>query len=139
MLKNINILGFYVSDVAATVDFYSKLGFQKTRPDKTITGLHQGFGESMAEMSLGPMKLQFIDKNTAKEQGESFAKEAFGEPKGTGLYINIEVENIDSYHRLLKEKGLIPSTELRDWPWAQREFAIRDPDGYKLVFYQKLV
>lgn len=127
MIKNINILGFYVSDLAATVDFYSKLGFQKIRQDVTI-----------AEMSLGQMKLQFIDKETAKEQDKSFQKEAFGEPKGTGLYINIEVDNVDAYYQSLKDKGLKPSTEPRDWLWGQREFVIRDPDGYKLVFYEKI-
>jgi uncharacterized glyoxalase superfamily protein PhnB len=127
MLKNINTLGFYVSDLGATTNFYSKLGFQKIREGKTI-----------AEMVLGSMKLQFIDKQTAKEQDESFQKEAFGEPKGTGLYINIEVEGIDAYFQDLKNKGLKPSTEPRDWPWGQREFVIRDPDRYKLVFYEKL-
>ena len=92
----------------------------------------------MAEMALGPMKLQFIDKETAKDQDGSFQKEAFGEPKGTGLYINIEVDGIDAYFQELKNKGLKPSTKPRDWPWGQREFAIRDPDRYKLVFYEKL-
>jgi len=127
MLKNINILGFYVSNISATVDFYSKLGFQKAREEKTL-----------AQMSLGSMTLQFIDKETAKEQGETFQKEAFGEPKGTGMYINIEVEKIDEYFQSLLAKGLKPSTEPRDWPWRHREFVIRDPDRYKLVFYQKI-
>jgi len=127
MLKNINLLGFYVSDISATVDFYSKLGFQKTRKEKTL-----------AEISLGSMTLQFIDKETAKEQSEAFQKEAFGEPKGMGVYINVEVQNIDEYYKSLIAKGLKPSTEPRDWPWEHREFVIRDPDRYKLVFYQKL-
>ena len=126
MLKNINILGFYVSDISATVDFYSKLGFQKTREEKELV-----------EMSLGSMALQFIDKETAKEQGEAFQKEAFGEPKGTGVYVNVEVEQIDEYYQSLLAKDLKPSTEPRDWPWGHREFVIRDPDRYKLVFYQK--
>jgi uncharacterized glyoxalase superfamily protein PhnB len=59
------------------------------------------------------------------------------EPKGTGVYINIEVDNIDNYYNQLKAAGKAPSTEPRDWPWGQREFVICDPDRYKLVFYQK--
>ena len=89
-------------------------------------------------MSLGSMTLQLIDKETAKEQGEAFQKEAFGEPKGTGVYVNVEVEQIDEYYQSLLAKGLKPSTEPRDWPWGHREFVIRDPDRYKLVFYQKI-
>jgi catechol 2,3-dioxygenase-like lactoylglutathione lyase family enzyme len=127
MIKDINILGFYVSDISTTVNFYSKLGFQ-TKIKK----------ERMAEMSLGTMTLQFIDKETAKEQSEAFQKEAFGEPKGTGLYINIEVDAIDEYYQSLKDRGLSPSSSPKDWLWGHREFVIRDPDRYKLVFYQKV-
>ncbi|MCU0653017.1 MAG: VOC family protein [Candidatus Pacebacteria bacterium] len=125
MLKNINILGFYVSDIGATVDFYSKIGFQKTRQDGNFT-----------EMMLGPMKLRFNAKETAREQDASFHKDAFGEPKGLGLYINIEVEGIDDHYQSLIGKGLKPSTTPRNWPWGHREFVIRDPDGYKIVFYE---
>lgn len=116
-----------MSDLSATVDFYSKLGFQKVREEKML-----------AEMSLGSMRLQFIDQETAKEQDQSFQKEAFGEPKGTGLYINVEVDEIDKYYHSLTQKGIQPSTKPRDWPWGHREFVVRDPDLYKLVFYQKL-
>ena len=126
MPKSINLIGMYVRDVFASVEFYAKLGFQTVRVDKSV-----------AELSLGAMTLHCIDKETAREQSEAFQKEAFGEPKGTGLYINIEVEDVDTYYRELKDKGLKPSSEPRNWPWGHREFAIRDSDGYKLVFYQK--
>lgn len=33
--------------------------------------------------------------------------------------------------------GMKPSSEPRDWPWGRREFVLRDPDGYKLVFFKK--
>lgn len=26
----------------------------------------------------------------------------------------------------------------RDWPWGNREFVLKDPDGYKLVFWHEL-
>lgn len=127
MLRNINILGFYVSDLARTAEFYAKLGFVKTHNDSTIV-----------EFTLGSTKLQFMDREVSRKQGEKFTKEAFAEPKGTGLYINIEVDKIDEYYQSLRTQGLEPSTEPRNWPWGHREFVIRDPDRYKLVFYQKL-
>jgi uncharacterized glyoxalase superfamily protein PhnB len=127
MLKAINILGFYVTDINATVDFYEKLGFSTAKHEKTI-----------AEMRLGDMTLQFIDKATAKNQNESFQNDAFGEPKGLGIYINIEVDNVDEYYNSLIEKGLNPSTTPKEWPWGHKEFVIRDLDKYKLVIYQKI-
>ena len=124
-IKAIKILVFYVNDIAASAEFYSKLGFKKISAEKTL-----------AQMSLGPMTLQFVDMRTAHD--ESFRKEAVGEPKGRGIYIDIEVEGIDGYYQSLVDKGLKPSSAPRDWPWGHREFVIRDPDGYKLVFYQKI-
>ncbi len=125
MLKAINILVFYVNDIAKSAEFYSKLGFKKISEEKTL-----------AQMSLGAMTLQFVDARTAHD--ESFSKEAVGEPKGKGIYIDVEVDGIDDYYLTLQDKGLKPSSEPRDWPWGHREFVIRDPDGYKLVFYQKI-
>lgn len=127
MPKAISILGFYVNDIATTKDFYTKLGFTKTRE-----------GGATVEFVLGDMRLQFTDKEASREQGEKFMKEAFAEEKGLGLYINVEVDDVDAYYKSLKDKGVTPSTEPKDWPWGHREFVIRDPDRYKLVIYQKI-
>ena len=54
------------------------------------------------------------------------------------MYINVEVSDIDDYYQQLLEMSIKPSTEPKDWPWGNREFVLRDPDTYKLVFYQKL-
>lgn len=127
MLKACNLLGLYVKDVDASISFYKTLGFELASN-----------GGSVAEVQLGDMRLQFVAQETARDQDESFQKEAFGEPKGTGVYINVEVDGIDDYYKQLRADGIKPSTEPRDWPWGQREFVVRDPDRYKLVFYQKL-
>jgi catechol 2,3-dioxygenase-like lactoylglutathione lyase family enzyme len=125
MLKKLDSLLFYVSNVGKTVDFYRKIGFEQTRLEKNL-----------AEVSLKSFRLQFIDQSTAKDP--EFRKEATARQKGSGLYIYIEVEDIDEYHKSLLEKGLKPSGQPRNWPWGNREFVIRDPDGYKLVFHQPL-
>ncbi len=93
---------------------------------------------SVAEVQLGGFRLQFVAQETARGMEESFQRDAFGEPKGTGIYINIEVDDIDEFFKQLKEAGIKTSSEPRDWPWGNREFVARDPDRYKLVFYQKL-
>lgn len=129
MLKSLNLLGLYVKDTAVSVAFYKRLGFEAVKDDGSI-----------AEVKLGDVRLKFIAQATAENMHESFQKEAFGEPKGTGVYINLEVSDIDDYYQMLLDNDIKPSTAPRDWiqPWGQREFVARDPDGYKLVFYEKL-
>ena len=127
MIKAVNLIGMYVEDTQASTDFYQSLGFEP---------LTDTDDRDAAYVSLGNFRFQFIAKDTAKDKPEAFQKDAFGEPKGTGLYINIEVDAIDDYFQGLKDKGVKTSTEPRDWPWGHREFVLRDPDGYKLVFYQ---
>jgi methylmalonyl-CoA/ethylmalonyl-CoA epimerase len=127
MLKAINVIGMYVSDTMTSVSFYKDLGFEVISDDGII-----------GRVKLGGFELDFMAKDTAKNLSESFQKDAFGEPKGTGIYINVEVNKIDAYFKQIKELGIEPSTEPKDWPWGQREFVVRDPDRYKIVFYQKL-
>jgi uncharacterized glyoxalase superfamily protein PhnB len=73
----------------------------------------------------------------SSEDKPEFQKEAQAEPRGAGLYINIAVDNVDEFYEQALSAGLKPSSEPRDWPWGTREFVMRDPDGYKLVFFQK--
>jgi len=42
---------------------------------------------------------------------------------------------VDKYFLWVKGQGIEPRTEPKTWPWGKREFVVKDPDGYKLVFY----
>ena len=46
-----------------------------------------------------------------------------------GVYLTIEVENVDDYYHKLKEQGVDIAIELREEPWGDRHFAIIDPNG----------
>lgn len=115
----------YVTDVKTSMTFYETLGF--TRKE-----LKKEFGVVKA----GNVELHFHDKQAVP--GRYFKKESLAEPKGAGLYIYVAVSQIDAYYRHVVDAGIITSTEPRDWPWGNREFVVRDPDQYKLVFYEKL-
>ena len=46
-----------------------------------------------------------------------------------GVYLTIEVENVDDYYYKLKEQGVPIAIDLREEPWGDRHFAIVDPNG----------
>ncbi len=124
-LKGVDSLMFYVGDVQASAVFYEQLGFARTDLKKDYSAV-----------KLGDFELHFHDKNAVP--GPYFKKESLAEPKGAGLYIYVAVREIDAFYRSLIAKGVVTSTEPRDWPWGNREFVVRDLDKYKIVFYEKL-
>lgn len=48
---------------------------------------------------------------------------------GKGVYITVEVEDVDSEYQRIKNLGVPIAIELRDEPWGDRHFAIVDPNG----------
>jgi catechol 2,3-dioxygenase-like lactoylglutathione lyase family enzyme len=48
---------------------------------------------------------------------------------GKGVYLTIEVEEVDTIYQQMLEKGIEIAIELRDEPWGDRHFAIVDPNG----------
>ncbi|MDQ8005045.1 MAG: VOC family protein [Pedobacter sp.] len=49
--------------------------------------------------------------------------------KGTGMYLTIEVEDVDTLYQILKKKGVAIKIDIRNEPWGDRHFAIQDPNG----------
>lgn len=49
--------------------------------------------------------------------------------QGQGMYLTIEVDEVDSLYQQIKDKGVEIKIELRDEPWGDRHFAIEDPNG----------
>lgn len=121
MLKRFHSILFYAGDLIRTTEFYKQLGFNIESDTETI------------RVKLGDFRLAFIDENKTPIKNESGMQ-----PKGIGVFIYVEVENVDEYFKSLKAKGLRTSSEPRDWPWKKREFVVKDPDGYKLVFYSPI-
>ena len=59
--------------------------------------------------------------------------------QGKGVYLTIEVDNVDAIYKQLKEKGVQMEINIRDEPWGDRNFSIVDPNGIGLdiVTYTK--
>ena len=124
-MKSVAGIVHYVKDTAKTAKFYEDLGFQLTKNKPHHISLR-----------LNWFWMDFHPQD--KEDKPEFQKEANLDNKGAGLFLYISVDNVDEFYKGLLSKGLKPSSEPRDWPWGNREFVIRDPDGYKLVFFQKI-
>ncbi|MEX1136331.1 MAG: VOC family protein [Balneolales bacterium] len=59
--------------------------------------------------------------------------------QGKGVYLTIEVDDVDKKYQEIMQKGVEIKVELRDEPWGDRHFAIKDPNGITIdiVSYQK--
>ncbi len=58
-----------------------------------------------------------------------------------GVYLTLEVANVDEMYHQLKAKNIPIEIDLRDEPWGDRHFAIKDPNniGIDIVTYSEPV
>lgn len=63
-------------------------------------------------------------------QAEIFRKEFTGE----GVYLTIEVDNVDGLYEKLKRKGIKIHVDIREEVWGDRHFAVLDPNGVGIDF-----
>ncbi len=49
--------------------------------------------------------------------------------QGEGMYLTIEVDDVDTLYTKIKESGVPIAIDIRDEPWGDRHFAIKDPNG----------
>jgi len=55
-----------------------------------------------------------------------------------GAFMVIEVDNVDADYRRALSKNLPIAQELKDQPWAHRNFCLTEPNGLILYFYQAI-
>lgn len=113
----------WVTENKTSERFYKKLGFEI----KESTDGH-------TVVSLNGFDLQLVNMR----DDDMFTKDSLAGEKGKGMYIYINVPAVDTAYAKLVKDGIKPSTQPRDWDWGNREFIVKDPDGYKLCFWQKL-
>jgi uncharacterized glyoxalase superfamily protein PhnB len=118
MIKRFHSNLFFVKDLGKTAEFYKGLGFNVNKSDDAV------------RIKIGDFTLAFMDETKVQ-----IAKEAGMEPKGLGVFTYVEVDNVDEQYNLIVNNGITPSSEPKDWPWGKREFAVKDPDGFKFIFY----
>ncbi len=54
--------------------------------------------------------------------------------EGKGMYLTIEVDNVDKVYADLQQKNAEIKVSIRDEDWGERHFAIQDPNGIGIDF-----
>lgn len=121
-IKSVTSVLLYVTNTHETAKFYQALGFfvDEETDEKVIVRLKE-------------FEFHCFDKTKV-----FFKQDSNIEQKGIGVFFYIQTENIETYYETIVEKGLKPSSAPKEWEWGNKEFVIKDPDGYKLVFYEKI-
>jgi catechol 2,3-dioxygenase-like lactoylglutathione lyase family enzyme len=123
-VNSISGLTCYVKDLERTAEFYEAIGFRrgKEEPDRVTFYVNWFFVTFIAQ-----------DQETDAE----WKKDAKLKTKGSGLFLYIKVDDIEEFHKSAVANGMEPVSEPEVRPSGNREFVLRDPDGYKLAFFQK--
>lgn len=116
----------YVKDLDKTATFYKKLGLgiKKRSSDRLI-------------IYLNWYRIDFVSSDT--ENKPEIRNEADLDNKGAGVFLYFSVDNVDEAYKDVIALGLKPLNEPQDMSWGNREFIIRDPDGYKVVLFKRKV
>lgn len=108
--------GIITSKIKETKEFYqNKLGFGVTFENEFYLLMHTPNRES---------EISFLLPNHPSQQP------IFHKPfQGQGMYLTIEVDDVDKIYESIKKSGVPIKIEIRDEPWGDRHFAIEDPNG----------
>jgi catechol 2,3-dioxygenase-like lactoylglutathione lyase family enzyme len=108
--------GVLTQKLAESKAFYmNNLGFGVTFENEFYLLLHTPNHEA---------EISFLLPNHPSQQ--PFFHKPF---QGQGMYLTIEVDDVDKMYNDLKKKGVAIKIDIRNEPWGDRHFAIEDPNG----------
>lgn len=108
--------GIITEKLTETKDFYTTvLGFGVTFENEFYILMHTPNREA---------EISFLLPNHPSQQ--PLFQHAF---QHQGVYLTLEVDNVDQIYQDLKAKGVKIHIDLHDEPWGDRHFAIQDPNG----------
>lgn len=58
--------------------------------------------------------------------------------QGQGMYLTMEVDNVDELYADLQRQNIEIKVDIRDEPWGERHFSIEDPNGIGIDFTKYL-
>lgn len=111
--KSISALVYKVVDLDKTLAWYEGLGFRVAENNGR-----------MAKVYVNWFSAEFHVTSDINDQ-----------PKD-GPLVLVSVDIKDFYEAAIKA-GYQPESELEDYGFGRREFSLRDPNGYLMVFFEK--
>lgn len=110
-IKSVSAFILYVKDLSRSASFYEELGFKVEKKE--------------AERVVLRINWFWIELRKGKEINN----------KKIGVLVYVSIDDPDSAYKDLIGKGLKPE-EPKD-VFENREFLLKDPDGYNLVFFKR--
>jgi catechol 2,3-dioxygenase-like lactoylglutathione lyase family enzyme len=108
--------GVVTEQVQASRDFYVRLFGCEV--------LYEGEGGWFVLLGLGESELGFMKPGL--EFQAPIYRSAF---QGQGMWVTVDVEDVDAQYARFRSLGVPIAVELRDEPWGDRHFAVLDPNG----------
>jgi catechol 2,3-dioxygenase-like lactoylglutathione lyase family enzyme len=115
-VNSISGINCYVDDLSRSAEFYEAIGFRR--------------GKEEAGQITFYVNWFFVTLIAQEADAELSGK-------GTGVLLYIKVDDVEDFHAGVVSLGMTPEGEPEKKPSGNREFVLRDPDGYQLVFFQK--
>ncbi len=118
-MKVSSVSGFVllVNDLDKTAKFYNSLGFRFGRREYDRLVVYVNW-----------FSVEFTTDSSNEEDLDN---------KSAGVFFLFSVLKVDEFYKEVLATGYKPEGEPEDKPTGRREFTLRDPDGYKLVFFTK--
>jgi uncharacterized glyoxalase superfamily protein PhnB len=113
-----------VKDVDASVKFYTeKLGFKLDLMIPDADGTNGFAWVSLDKTGFG---LMLVPELEHRGNGVVF------------MFPVVEGTNVDDYYAQVQKNGVAVMTPIADQAWGDRNFELKDPDGYVLSPYQTM-
>ena len=120
-IKSVSGFTCHVKNLNKTASFYEGLGFEARKKNSQHITIYSNW-----------FWIDFI----VTARGSALRTPDAARP-GTGIFIYMSVDDVDVFHRELMSHGYKPSGAPKDTAAGNREFGLRDPDGYQLVFFKR--
>jgi catechol 2,3-dioxygenase-like lactoylglutathione lyase family enzyme len=118
-IKSVSGITCFAKNLSKTAKFYEALGFViKKRKATHFTAYSNWFW------------IEFVA--VGKDDRATAAYEKANSP-----LVYLSVDDVDAFYAQLISQKIKPVSQPQNQPWGNREFVVRDPDGYNLVIFKR--
>lgn len=121
------VVELFVSDVERSISFYEALGFQVAKRWRDWLILERD-----------GVKLTLQGDSHAVAGPHYFTPNIGRHPRGTGVEIVVQVDDVDALYADAQASGLNVVKPIQNRDWGARDFRVADPDGYFVRFTSPL-